>query len=277
MLLLHTAGFGYDFFNEQLQPAGAGARAAERHHRVQGLAHAPRCCSIPGEEWEYGSNIDWAGQVVEGITGKRLGEVMQERIFAPLGMTSTAFTHDAGDAPRLARIHQREADGSLTPHADFELPQDPEVHMGGHGLYATVGDYCRFIRMWLNDGAGEHGRVLKPETVRMAEKNGLGDKKIKMLPGVIPPLSNDAEFFPGMPKSWALTFMINDEDAPTGRPAGSLAWAGLANLFYWIDRRNGVGGFWATQVFPFADPTSVGGYLDFETAVYDSLSARKAA
>ena len=157
------------------------------------------------------------------------------------------------------------------------LPQEPEVHMGGHGLYATVGDYCRFIRMWLNDGAGAHGQVLKPETVRMAEKNGLGEMKIKGLPGVIPSLSHDAEFFPGMPKSWALTFMINEQDAPTGRPAGALAWAGLANLYYWIDRRNGVGGFWATQILPFADPTSVVGYLDFETAVYQSMALAKAA
>jgi len=60
-----------------------------------------------------------------------------------------------------------------------------------------------------------------------------------MLPGVIPSLSNDAEFFPGLSKSWALTFMVNDEEAPTGRPAGALGWAGLANLFYWIDRQNG--------------------------------------
>ena len=80
-----------------------------------------------------------------------------------------------------------------------------------------------------------------------------------------------------MPKSWALTFMINEEDAPTGRPAGSLGWAGLPNLFYWIDRKNGVGGFWATQVFPFADPTSFTGYMDFETAVYRNLPLKKAA
>lgn len=80
---------------------------------------------------------------------------------------------------------------------EFELPQDPEVHMGGHALYATVGDYGRFIRMYLNDGAGEHGRVLKAEAVRMAGKNGLGDKKVRMLPGVIPALSNDAEFSMG--------------------------------------------------------------------------------
>jgi len=214
--------------------------------------------------------------VVEAITGKRLGEVMQERIFRPLGMTNTVFLLTPAMRTRLVRVHQREADGSLTP-LDFELPADPEVHMGGHGLYSTVGDYCRFIRMWLNDGAGEHGRVLKRETVLMAEKNGLGDKKIKMLPGVIAPLSHDAEFFPGMPKSWALSFMVNDVDAPTGRPVGSLAWAGLANLFFWIDRQNGIGGFWATQILPFGDPNSVTGYLDFETAVYKNFAIRKAA
>ena len=149
--------------------------------------------------------------------------------------------------------------------------------MGGHALYATVGDYCKFIRMWLNDGAGQHGRVLKKETVQAAEKNNLGRMKIKGLPGVIPTLSNYAEFFPGMPKSWALTFMINDEPAPTGRPAGALGWAGLPNLFYWIDRQNGIGGFWATQVLPFADAASFGGYMDFETAVYGSLAVPKAA
>ena len=50
-----------------------------------------------------------------------------------------------------------------------------------------------------------------------------------------------------------------------------------AGFGYWIDRQNGIGGFWATQVFPFADPTSFGGYMDFETAVYGSLAVPKAA
>jgi methyl acetate hydrolase len=230
----------------------------------------------PGERWEYGSNIDWCGQVVEAITGKRLGDVFKERIFAPLGMNETSFTLTPAMRERLAGMHQRNADDSLKP-LDFELPADPEIHMGGHGLYATVGDYMRFIRMWLNDGDGENGRVLKPETVKMAAVNGLGDKKIKMLPGVIPSLSNDAEFFPGLSKSWAYTFMVNDDEAPTGRPAGALGWAGLANLFYWIDRQNGFGGFWATQILPFGDPVSFGGYVDFEKAFYNSLRKAKAA
>ena len=276
MLLLHTAGFGYDFFNEQYN------RLATQHGQPSVITASKKAINTPllfdpGDHWEYGSNIDWAGQVVEGITGKRLGEVMLERIFKPLGMNDTAFTMTPSMKSRLTGMHQRGADGSLTAHDNFMLPQDPEVHMGGHGLYATVGDYCKFIRMWLNDGAGQNGRVLKRETILAAEKNGLGDKKIKSLPGVIPTLSNEAEFFPGMPKSWALTFMINEKDAPTGRPAGALAWAGLANLFYWIDRKNGIGGFWATQILPFADVTSVVGYYDFETAVYNSMAAKKAA
>jgi methyl acetate hydrolase len=276
MLLLHTAGFGYDFFNEKYN------RLAKERGQPSVITSSKASINTPllfdpGDDWEYGCNLDWAGQVVEGIAGKRLGEVMRERIFAPLGMTSSAFTLTPAMRARLARMHQREADGSVTAMADFELPQNPEVHMGGHGLYSTVQDYCRFIRMWLNDGMGPNGRVLKKETVLMAEKNGLGKRKIKGLPGVIPSLSNYAEFFPGMPKSWALTFMINEEDAPTGRPAGSLGWAGLPNLFYWLDRKNGIGGFWATQIFPFADPASVGGYLDFEKAVYDSLALGKAA
>lgn len=276
MLLLHTAGFGYDFFNENYN------RLATEHGQpsVITASHASINTPLlfdPGEAWEYGSNIDWAGQVVEGITGKRLGEVMRERIFAPLGMGDTAFGVPAGGESRRAVMHQRGEDGVLTPLPDFVLPPEPEVHMGGHGLYSTALDYAKFIRMWLNDGEGPGGRVLKAETVRMAAKNGLGELKIKGLPGVIPSLSNNAEFFPGMSKSWALSFMVNDTEAPTGRPAGALAWAGLANLYYWIDRQNGVGGFWATQILPFADPASVGGYLDFETSVYRSLAVKQAA
>jgi methyl acetate hydrolase len=275
MLLLHTAGLGYDFFNESY------ARLVREQH-LPSIVTATRAALSapllfdPGEDWEYGCNIDWAGLIVEAITGQRLGEVMQQRIFAPLGMTNTAFTLTPAMRARLAHIHQRGADGTLTP-LEFELPQAPEVQMGGHGLHGTVGDYARFIRMWLADGMGPHGRVLKPETVRMAERNGLGEKRIKKLPGVIAQLSNDAEFFPGQPKSWALSFMVNEVEAPTGRPAGALGWAGLANLFYWIDRQNGVGGFWATQILPFADAASFGGCMAFESAVYQQVALQKAA
>jgi len=275
MLLLHTAGMGYDFFNEHYN------RLAQEKGQPSVITASKASLRTPllfdpGDKWEYGSNMDWCGQVIEAIAGKRLGEVFATRIFEPLGMQETTFELTDALRARVAGMHARNADGSLAP-MDFELPSQPEVHMGGHGLYSTVGDYMRFIRMWLNDGAGEHGRVLKAETVRMAAQNHLGDKKITMLPGVIPSLSNDAEFFPGLSKSWALTFMVNDDEAPTGRPAGALGWAGLANLFYWIDRQNGFGGFWATQILPFGDPVSFVGYMDFEAAFYSSLRHKQAA
>ncbi|EEN84365.1 serine hydrolase domain-containing protein [Rhodococcus erythropolis] len=267
MLLLHTAGFGYDFFNESYN------RLSQEHGQPSVITCSKAALTTPllfdpGEKWEYGTNIDWAGQVVESIRGQRLGDVMRERIFEPLEMTDTAFTMSPSMKDRLAPIHQRESDGSLTPLIGFELPAEPEVHMGGHGLHGTVGDYMKFIRMWLNDGAGTSGRVLSPETVAAAVQNGLEGQHVGLLPGVLPTLSNDAEFFPGVPKGWAYSFMTNEEVAPTGRPAGSLAWAGLANLYYWIDRQTGVGGFWATQILPFADAGSINGYLEFETAVY---------
>lgn len=84
-------------------------------------------------------------------------------------------------------------------------------------------------------------------------------------------LSNDAEFFPGVSKSWGLSFMINDERAPTGRSAGSLSWAGLANTYFWIDRRKRIGGVFVTQVLPFADARALPLYYAFEKTVYDAL------
>ncbi len=184
-------------------------------------------------------------------------------------MSDTAFRLDEAMEQRRATIHQRRRDGVLEP-LDLVLPQDPEVHMGGHGLYSTVGDYTRFLRMWLNDGMGDHGRVLEAGTVERAVLSGLDGQQVTMLPGVEPELSNDAEFFPGQRKSWAYTsWSTTSRRRP---PAGGLARLGwLANLYYWIDRQNGIAGMWAAQVLPFADRASLDGYLEFEAAAYRTL------
>ncbi|MFP6682632.1 MAG: serine hydrolase, partial [Gammaproteobacteria bacterium] len=187
-------------------------------------------------------------------------------------MRDIAFTMSDSMRTRLATIHQRGEDGQLTAQPDLVLPQPPEMDMGGHGLYATVGEYMKFIRMMINDGAGPQGRVLKAETVRQMAENGLGDLKSGAWVSSNPALANSGDFFPGLTKSWALTFQVNDEPTPTGRPAGQLSWAGLANSFYWIDRENGIGGMWSTQILPFQDIASYPGSVDFETAVYRSLN-----
>jgi len=268
MLMLHTAGFGYPFFSAALKRLAELGQPDPRLGLKAGLM-TPLLFD-PGDDWSYGIGIDWAGQVVEAIAGRRLDAVLAARVFAPLGMTDTGFVLTPSMRARRASMHQRGRDGILKPIA-FDLPEAPEVWMGGSSLYGTAPDYLRFLRMWLNDGMGEHGRVLRPETIAWAARNHLAGRAITGPKSVSLGLSHDAEFFPGLAKGWGLTFLVNDEAAPTGRPAGSLAWAGLGNLYYWIDRRNGVAGVWASQFFPFMDPAALGGFLALETAAYDAL------
>ena len=143
--------------------------------------------------------------------------------------------------------------------------------MGGGGLYSTAGDYLRFVRMMLNRGKGDAARVLQPETVELMSRNHIGELHVTTLKSTTPAVSNDAEFFPGIPKKWGLSFMINTMLAPTGRSPGSLAWGGLANTYFWIDPTKGIGGVYLTQVMPFADRKSLPLFYAFETAVYRSL------
>ena len=152
---------------------------------------------------------------------------------------------------------------------EFEIPQEPEFEMGGGGLYSTMGDYVRFVRMILDHGQLDGERVLKPETVVQLGLNHMGNCRVTSLKAAIP-LTNDAEFFPGTRKTWSLAFQVNLDPVFTGRPAGGLMWAGLANSFYWIDPVNGLGGVYATQVLATADVGSVETYYAFESAVYGS-------
>lgn len=268
-LMLHASGLGYEFFS----PDDLKYRTALGIPTVVSCTfEAVRTVLLhdPGEAWTYGVNIDWVGRIVERLRGQRLGEVMRERLFEPLGMQDIGFTLSPAMAQRRVTIHDRAADGRLTPLPDLVLPQPPAMDCGGHGLYGTVGEYMKFIRMVLNDGQGAHGRVLRPETVAALARDGLAEMGLAVggWTSSIPSLSNSGEFFPGTDKGWGYSFMTNREATPSGRSAGSLMWAGLANCYYWIDRDSGVGGYWATQILPFQDAVSYPGFVEFETAVY---------
>lgn len=267
-LLTHTAGFSYEIWNADIG----------KYQQVMGVPGITGCENKalttpllfdPGERWDYGINIDWAGKMVEAASGKKLGQYFRDELLGPLGMDSTGFFITPTMRARLAKIHHRGPDGALAPDLALELPQQPEFEMGGGGLYSTAGDYLRFVRMMLNEGRSDRGQaVLKPETAALMSKNAMGATKVTLLKTVVPPLSNDAEFFPGMDKQWGLSFMINNAAAPTGRSAGSLAWAGLANTYYWIDQKKGLGGVYVTQILPFADTKSLPLFYEFEKAVY---------
>ena len=126
----------------------------------------------------------------------------------------------------------------------------------------------RLLRMLLGNGELDGVRLLKAETVAEMNRNQIGDLSVGRLTAAIPESSNDTEFFPGLAKKWGLAYMINAEDAPVGRSAGSLAWAGLANTYFWIEPKRRVTGVILTQVLPFADPAVLSLFENFERAVY---------
>src|SRR5262245_38951269 len=253
-LLTHSAGFSYEIWNTDMQKVQA-AFGIPSVTECKNKALTLPLVADPGERWEYGLNIDWAGKMIEAVSGRKLGQHLKENLFEPLGMTSTAFRITPEMRSRLAGTHLRGPDGKLAPFP-FEIPQEPEFEMGGGGLYGTMGDYLRFVRMVLNGGQLDGERVLKPETVASLSLNHMGNCRVGLLKASIP-LTNDAEFFPGVQKSWSLAFQINNEPLFSGRPARGLMSAGLASSFYWIDPATCVGGVYATQIFPFADVQSV--------------------
>jgi len=266
-LLTHTAGFSYEIWNADIQ-------RCQQANNIPGIItceHAALRTPLlfdPGERWDYGIGIDFVGKAVEAVSGKKLGAVLKESLFEPLGMRDTAFKITPAMRERLAKIHQRGDDDKLTPVMDLELPQEPQFEMGGGGLYGTAGDFLKFVRMILNGGRANGTQVLKPETVKLMATNQIGNVLVQPLKTAIAPLSNDLDLFPGMPKKWGLGFLITTEKAPTGRSAGSLAWGGLANTYFWIDPAKGIGGVYLTQVLPFADRKALPLCGEFETTVY---------
>ena len=268
-LLTHTSGHSYDIWNKQIGEY-MKVKNVPGIISCQNAALTTPLVFDPGERWEYGTGIDFAGKMVEAVSGQKLGDYMRDNLLLPLGMNSSAFKITDDMRSRLSRMHARTPDGLVA--IDFEIPQAPEFEMGGGGMYSTVGDYLKFVQMMLNSGKGNGNQVLKPSTVALMSKNAMGKIRVTMLKPAGVGSSNDAEFFPGLPKGWGLSFMTNEAKAPTGRSAGSLAWAGLANSFYWIDQKKGVAGVLATQILPFADVKALPLFAGFETAVYHSLA-----
>ena len=274
-LLTHTAGFAYDMWNgdmvKYLEKTGTPGITTCQHAALK-----TPVMSDPGTRWEYGTNIDFVGKAVEAVSGKRLDAYLRDHIFAPLGMTDTGFKLGDTQRKRLVGMHTRGEDGSLAP-IPFELEQEPEFHMGGGGLYGTAGDYIRFTQMILNKGRGNGNQVLKPETVAMMGQNHIGELNMTKLTSHVAFATNDVDLYPDMDKKWGLSFLINTAKTPEGRSPGSLAWAGLANTYYWIDPARDVTGVILMQLLPFGDRKCLEAFAGFESGVYAGLDAAQKA
>ena len=264
-LMTHTAGFCYNMWNgdmvQYLEKTGLPAVTTCKNDALK-----TPLMTDPGTRWEYGINIDFVGKAVEAVSGKRLDAYLRDHLFVPLGMTDTGFKIGDAQRKRLVAMHNRGEDGSLTP-IPFELEQDPEFHMGGGGLYGTAGDYIKFTQMILNKGRGNGNQVLKPETVAVMGQNHIGELVQTRMISAVAFATNDVDLFPGMVKKWGLSFLINTAKTPEGRSPGSLAWAGLANTYFWIDPARNVAGVILMQVLPFVDKKCVEAFAGFERGV----------
>ena len=270
-LLTHTAGFCYNVWNgdcaQYLEKTGT-----PNIFSCQNVALKTPIMSDPGTRWEYGINIDFVGKAVEAVSGKKLDAYLRDNVFAPLGMSDTAFKISENMRQRLVATHARGEDGSLAP-TPFEIEQDPEFHMGGGGLYSTAHDYIKFTQMILNKGRGNGNQLLKPETVELMGQNHIGDLTIGKMTSMAPMYTNDVDLYPGMAKKWGLSFLINTAKTAEGRSPGSLAWAGLANTYFWIDPSRNVSGVILMQLLPFVDHKCMEAFAGFERGVYAGLDA----
>jgi methyl acetate hydrolase len=270
-LMTHTAGFCYEMWNgdigKYMEKTGTPGVIS-----CLNAALTTPLASDPGTRWEYGTNIDFVGKAIEAVSGKRLDVYLRENMFAPLGMNDTAFKITDSMRQRLVGMHARGEDGALAP-IPFELEQTPEFHMGGGGLYGTAADYIKFTQMILNNGRGKGNQVLKPETVALMGQNHIGDLTMGKMVTVAPVYTNDVDLYPDMVKKWGLSFLINTAKTPEGRSAGSLAWAGLANTYFWIDPARNVAGVILMQLLPFADAKALEAFAGFESGVYAGLDA----
>ena len=267
-LLTHSSGLSYEIWNADMARELEGRGAGIILSGTQATLDRPLLWD-PDTRWDYGPGIDWAGRMVEEVSGERLGDFMRKNLFEPLSMNGTGFRIRPEQRSRLAGVHARLPDGTLVPYP-FEIDQNATLDMGGHALYGPLLDYLRFTRMILGGGVLDGVRVLEASTVAAMSQNQMGPLDVTPLPAA-PPFSNAVDFYPGNPCKWGLSFMINTKQTPQGRSAGSLSWAGLANSYYWIDPVKQITGVLSTQILPFYDAKVVALFNEMETAVYQSL------
>ncbi|MCU1335239.1 MAG: beta-lactamase [Bryobacterales bacterium] len=265
-LLTHTSGFAYPTWSEEMfkytqtAPIPPGA-----------VAPLVPLVFEPGTRWQYGYSTDWTGRLVEAASGLTLEQYFDRNILQPLGMNDTGFSVPAEKFDRLVSRYQRQPDGSLreTPRT---LPPKPRAFNGGGGLSSTAPDYIRFMQMILRYGrSGIRDEILTAKSVEMMSVNQIGGLGAGRLKTFLPNTSSDVDLHPGVVDKWGLGFLINTVGYPGGRSAGSLAWAGVYNTFYWIDPPRGICGVIMMQFLPFVDKEAVGLLGDFERAVYANL------
>ena len=267
-LITHTSGLAYWFFNEDIKRWGELTDTPTVLAGSDAIFNAPLVAD-PGTRFEYGINIDWLGRVVEEVSGQALDAYLDANVLGPLGMHHTAFLIGDEQRENLVPVHLRGEDGEWVA-TDIDWNQKPDWWAGGHGLYSTPRDYLAFQRMLLGGGTLGDATILEPATVAAAFTNQIGSLDFPAhIPTADPESTCDCDLGPGL--KWGLGLLLNTEQRPGLRAAGSGAWAGIFNTHFWVDPSSGVTGAIYTQFLPFLEPRAVQLYADFEQALYASL------
>jgi len=266
-LLTHTSGFAYPVWSEEM------FKYTQATVPLPPGVVAPLVPLVfePGTRWQYGYSADWTGRLVETVSGLNLEQYFQRNILGPLGMNDTTFIFPKDKFDRLVSRSQRQNGGPLqeVPRA---IPPKPAAFNGGGGLVSTAPDYIKFMQMILRYGrSGVRDEILTAKSVEAMSMNQIGDLGAGRLKTFQPNTSSDVNLHPEAVDKWGLGFLINTVAYPGGRSAGSLAWAGVYNTFYWIDPSRGICAVIMMQFLPFVDKEAVGLLSDFERSVYANL------
>ena len=262
-LLTHTSGIGYAFSNSIEKRLTEATKKAEWQLPL---------LSDPGEEWHYGASTRVLGMIVEKIAGVSLETYFQQRIFQPLGMPDTSFAVPQVKQARVPTRHQR-VDGVLQEQPRVAAPSKPvPPFQGDGGLYSTVQDYGKFVRMLLNNGRLGSVRILRESSVKLMGENNIGSIFVELQPAADKSLTNPFPLGAGLDK-FGLGFEIaaNDPRNANFRSAGSLSWAGIYNTEFWIDPVKHIGGIQMMQLLPFYDDGAIRTLRGFEELVYRNL------
>jgi CubicO group peptidase (beta-lactamase class C family) len=234
-LLRHTSGLIYGTRGKSLVNAAyvetkIGNRDFSNEEFVSKLSQLPLRFS-PGERWEYGVSTDVLGRVIEVVSGKTLGEFLNERIFTPLGMADTGFFVPGEKLSRAAQPWQVPEAPPMTPR--FDVAQKPRFESGGGGLTSTMDDYLRFTTM-LADGG------------KFAGKRLLGSKTLEFM------IADHTGARPGRPPGlgFGLGFEVRASvgDAALPGSLGEYGWAGNAGTLFWIDPKEQLIAIYMVQV-----------------------------
>jgi methyl acetate hydrolase len=245
-LLTHTSGLGYDIMvpmlGEWVAATGAPASFA-KNPTVKSFEHP--LLFEPGTAWNYSLGLDWAGVLVERITGQTLEQYFQDNIFKPVGAKTLTFTPTPVHYERLQAVTARTEDLKLVVFPGIR-DTSPEAIVGqasgGAGLYGTARDYLRVLQGVL--ASAQPGGLVSPESYKLIFSDQLpkaGEDKFagqlgfaQLIPHIHPSLVENKQI------RHSLGGFLSTADSPVGRKAYSDWWEGIYKTFYWMDPTTGV-------------------------------------